>query len=175
MIEEDLIILRKLAEQEKYQRAVETKNRILKPTHAIKLAEIISPMIKKLDVIIESTKNLGEIVEKSDDEDENTQTTAIQSKTGTQSLRDTLTLMKRSKIFYKLAEKSNGDVFCNGVFNQPFGEKKIYVKIEEYDITPNTQKNFTNTKVTNESLMKAKEYLIYLIRLGSMIRNIQKD
>ena len=37
--EEDLITLLKLAEQQKNQRALKIKNRILKQTHDIKLAE----------------------------------------------------------------------------------------------------------------------------------------
>ena len=38
---------------------------------------------------------------------------------GNQSLGDTLTLMKRSKKIFKLEEKSNEDLFWNGVFFQP--------------------------------------------------------
>ena len=53
--EQDLIILRRLAEQQKDQRALKIKNRILKQTHDIKLAEIFSPITKKLE---ESTKKL---------------------------------------------------------------------------------------------------------------------
>ena len=47
--EEDLINLRKLAEQQKEQRAIKIKNRIFKQTHDIKLAESLSPFTKKLD------------------------------------------------------------------------------------------------------------------------------
>ena len=54
--EQDMINLRKLAEQQKNQRALKIKNRVLKQTHDIKLAESLSPVTKKLDVIIESTK-----------------------------------------------------------------------------------------------------------------------
>ena len=54
--EQDLINLRKLAEQKKNQRALKIKNRILKQTHDIKLAENLSPITKKLDTIIESFK-----------------------------------------------------------------------------------------------------------------------
>ena len=95
--EQDLINLQKLAEQQKNQRALKFKNRILKQTHDIKLAEGLSPITKKLDVIIESTKQLGEVVKKSDVEDGNTQTPAIENITGTQPLRDTLSLMKGSQ------------------------------------------------------------------------------
>ena len=84
--EEDLINLRKLAEQQKNQRPNKIKNRILKQTHDVKLAESLSPITKKLDEvnkstqeslspitktldnINESTKQLGEIVEESNSE-----------------------------------------------------------------------------------------------------------
>ena len=42
--EEDLINLRKIAEQQKNQRALEIKKRILKQTHDIKLAESLLPI-----------------------------------------------------------------------------------------------------------------------------------
>ena len=45
--EEDLINLRKLAEQQKNQRALKIKNRILKQTQDIKSAESLSPISKK--------------------------------------------------------------------------------------------------------------------------------
>ena len=59
--EQDLINLRKLAEQEKNQRALKIKNRFLKQTHDVKLAENLSPITKKLDELNESAKNLGEV------------------------------------------------------------------------------------------------------------------
>ena len=46
--EQDLINLRKLAEQQKKQRALEIKNRILKQIHDIKLAEVLSPITQKI-------------------------------------------------------------------------------------------------------------------------------
>ena len=46
--EENLIILRKLAEQQKNQGAIKIKNRILIQTHDIKLAENLSPITEKL-------------------------------------------------------------------------------------------------------------------------------
>ena len=47
--------------------------------------------------------------------------------------------MTRSKIFFKLEEKSNGDVFWNDVFIQQLGENGIKNKILEFDITPDFQ------------------------------------
>ena len=75
--EKDLNILRELAEQQKEQQAHKIKNRILK-THDIKLAENLSPITKNLDTINESPKQLGEVVKKSEVEDGNTRTPAIE-------------------------------------------------------------------------------------------------
>ena len=102
-----MINLRKLSEQQKTQRALKIKNRILKQTHDIKLAESLSPITKKIEEINESIKQLGEILKKSDVEDENTQTPAIENITGAQSLCDTLSFMKRSNNFFKLEEQPN--------------------------------------------------------------------
>ena len=55
---EDLIILRKLAEQQKNQRALKIKNGILKQTHDIEIADSLNRVTEKLDVISESTKQL---------------------------------------------------------------------------------------------------------------------
>ena len=67
--EQDLINLRELAEQQKNQRAEKIKNRILKQTHDEKLAESLSPITepitKKLDEVNESTKEVSEIIKKS--------------------------------------------------------------------------------------------------------------
>ena len=70
--EQDLINLRKSAEQHKHQRTIELENRNLKQTHDVKLAETLSPITKKSDNINETTKNLCEIVKKSAVEDGDT-------------------------------------------------------------------------------------------------------
>ena len=53
--EQDLINLRKLAEQQKIQRALKIKNRILKQSHYKKLAISLSPITKKLEEVNQST------------------------------------------------------------------------------------------------------------------------
>ena len=63
--EQDLINLRKLAEQQKEQRAIKIKNRTLKQTHDIKLAENFSPITEKLDGVKKSTQDLGDVIKKS--------------------------------------------------------------------------------------------------------------
>ena len=49
--EQDLINLRKLAEQQKNQRAEKIKNRIFKQTHDVRLAESLSPITEKIDEV----------------------------------------------------------------------------------------------------------------------------
>ena len=60
--EQDLYNLRKLAQQQKEQRAEKIKNRIFKQTHDVKLAESLSPITRKLGKVNKSTKKLGELV-----------------------------------------------------------------------------------------------------------------
>ena len=69
--EQDLINLRKLAEQQKNQRAIKIKNRILEKTHDKKLAESLSPLTKRLD-LIENNKGekIGDIIKKLESESE---------------------------------------------------------------------------------------------------------
>ena len=68
--EEDLINLRKLAEQEKNQRAPKIKNRIFKQTRDSRIAENLSPIIKKIDTMNESTKKFGEYIKDSNSEND---------------------------------------------------------------------------------------------------------
>ena len=63
--EQDLINLRKSSQQQKNQRALKIKNRILKQTHEIKLAESLSPITKKLEEVKETTQKLEEVIKKS--------------------------------------------------------------------------------------------------------------
>ena len=71
--EKDLDNLRKLAQQQKEQRALKIKNRILKQTHDIKLAESLSPITEKLDTNNKSTKEIGEVIKTSNSENEKNQ------------------------------------------------------------------------------------------------------
>ena len=63
--EQDLINLRKLAEQLKNQRAEKIKIRILKQSHDINLAESLSPNTKKIEDVNKSTQELRDVSKKS--------------------------------------------------------------------------------------------------------------
>ena len=147
--EKDLDNLRKIAQQQKNQRALKIKNRILKQTHCIKLAESLSPITKKLEEVSETTKQL---VKKSDVEDGNTQTPAIENVTTSPSLRDTLSFMKKSKNFFKLQQTDKDKVFWNKRHIKALGENRISINNQEYDIKPNIQNYFTNTNQTTKNM-----------------------
>ena len=63
--EQDLINLRKLAQQQKEQGALIIKKRFLKQTHDIKLAESLSPITEKLDEVKKSTQEIGDVIKNS--------------------------------------------------------------------------------------------------------------
>ena len=123
--EQDLIILRKLAEQQKNQRALKIKKkRILKQIHYVKLAESLSPITENLDEVNESTQKLGEIVKESNTprlamekthntppiENEQTQPGVIYDT----SLENTLSNMKNKIGFLSIEERNNGDITRKG-------------------------------------------------------------
>ena len=62
--------MRKLAQQQKEQRAEKNKKRNLKQTHDVKFAESLSAITKKLD---ESTNKLSEVISPSKSKNENNQ------------------------------------------------------------------------------------------------------
>ena len=155
--QEALDNLRKLAEQQKNQRAEKIKNRIIEKTHDKKLAESLNPITERLDEVNDTTKKL---VKKSNVEHGNTQTPAIENTTTSQSLRDTLSFMKTSKCFFKLEQDGN-KVFWNKIPIKALGENKISIKDREYDTKHNVQKYFTNTKLTTKNMDDADKPTVY--------------
>ena len=159
--EKDLENLRKLAEQQKNERALKIKNRILKQTHDVKLAESLSPITKKLDEV-------GKIIEKSQPsqniktilENSESQTPTIENINVSQSLRDTLSFMKKNKNFFKL-EQVDKQVFWNKIPITPLGENRISIKKQEFDIKPNIQKYFTSTRETTKDMNDEDKSTVY--------------
>ena len=167
--EEDMINLRKLAEQQKEQRALKTRNKILKQTHDKKLAESLSPITTRLD-LVESNKwvRIGDIIKKSQQVTpqlaiENTQT---QSKTPQAAIENTLTPqpveynegviydvelentlnnIKNNAGFFKIEERDNGDVFWNGFPVEKIAGNKIKINEIVFEITRGIQKVLTDT------------------------------
>ena len=121
--EQDSIDLRKLAQQQKEQRALKIKNRVLKQTHDIKLGESLSPIIKKLEDVNKSTQELGDVINKSQS---NTPQLAIENTHNAlpieneqiqpdviydTSLENTLKNLKKNTGFFNIEESVDGDIF----------------------------------------------------------------
>ena len=167
--EKDLDNLRKLAEQQKNERALKIKNRILKQTHDIKLAESLSPTTDRLDEVNKSTKKLGEIVQESitpqlaiknnqDDsqnilpiENEQIQPGIIYDTT----LENTLSKMKKQKGFFNIEER-DGEIYWNKIPVEILGDSTIKINNEDvYKISTDLKNVFTDT--TEKSLRKLND------------------
>ena len=158
--EKDLDNLRKLAQQQKEQRALKIKNRILKQTHDIKLAESLSPITKKLD---ETSKNLEKVIAENPKNfllNSESQTPAVENITVSESLRDTLSFMKKSNNFFKL-EQDDKKIFWNKIPIIPLGGNMIIINDDEFNIKPNIQNYFTKTYLTTKNMSNEDKLTIY--------------
>ena len=174
--------LRKLANQQKEQRALKIKNRILKETHDVKIAESLSPITKKLDeanknlsdVIKESTQNLGNVIKENNTPQpaiENTPQPAIENtpqpiednegNVYDVELENTLNKMADNTGFFKTHyDRQRGWILNNYPIKKPSGTK-IEIDENEYNITPGIQKVFTDTKYETAKSMSDMEKVVF--------------
>ena len=173
----DLDNLRKLAQQQKEQRALKIKNRILKQTHDEKLSESLSPITKKLDetskklsdVIKESTENLGNVIKENNTPQlvlENTPTTQqpIENNEGEVydvELENTLNKMNDNTGFFKTIYDPQRGWILNNYPIKMLGGSKIEINEHEYNITPCLQKVLTNHTYNTAKSMSDMEKVIF--------------
>ena len=160
--EKDLDNLRKLAQQQKEQRALKIKNRILKQTHDVKLAESLSPITKKLDTINESTQKVGDII-KETSSNEKIKALPSSSKFSNE-MRQLLGYLMKSRNSLKITQDESGRANILGVPIQ-ISEGDI-IKINEtvYEITPEIYKALTNTTY-NGSTMKDENDILMMYNI----------
>ena len=186
--------LRKLADQQKNQRAEKIKNRILKQTHDVKLGESLSPITTKLDetskelgdVIKESTQNLGNVIK-----DNNTPQLAIKNTPTTQQpieknevdvydveLENTLNKMKDNTGFFKTHyDPQRGWILNNYPIKTPSGTN-VKINGNKYDITQGLRKVFTDTKYETAKSMSDTEKVVFediYRKQIIIIANLQKE
>ena len=122
--EQDLINLRKLAEQRRNQRAEKkNKNKNLKQTHDVKLAGSSSPITKKLDEINKTTKNISDVIKKSNSENENHQEIIpVEIESQDETIQTNLGPIPNSSIFSDLLSKTLGRLMSslNSLEMKPF-------------------------------------------------------
>ena len=191
--EQDSENLRKLAEQQKNQKALKIKNRILEKTHDVKLAESLSPINKRLE-LVENKKGekIGDLIKNSETPAientqtqpktpaiENTQTqpeTPAVENTKTQpgvlyevSPENTLTNMKnKERGFFKIREDKDGQRYWNGIPVNILGGSRIKIEGENFNITPNLQKVFTDTTGKSMKNLNKKENQTYKKLLNTL-------
>ena len=182
--EADLNNLRKLAEQQKNQRALKIKNRILKQTHDVKLAESLSPVTEKLDdtskklseVFKESTQNLGNVIKEINTPQpaiENTPQPAIENTPIHQPIEDnegrvydvqlenTLNKMADNIGFFKTHYDNQCGWLMNDIPIKSPGGTKIKVNENEYDLTKGVRNVLTNKTYKTAKSMSDTEKVVF--------------
>ena len=163
--EEDLINLRKLADQQKNQRALKIKNRILKQTHDDKLAESLSPFTMKLDEVNKSTQKVGDIIKDSNSKiDLNS---IPNSSKLINSMRQMLGSLMNSRNSLKITRDETGRANILGVPIQISEGDTIKINENVYELTPEIYKALTYTTYSGNTMKDENNIL--------MMYNIIKD
>ena len=172
-----MINLRKLAEQQKEQRAVIFKNKILKQTHDIKLAESLSPITKKLDTFNKFTKEIGEVIKTSNSENENNQEIVpVEVESQDENIQTNLRALPNSSMFSDQMTKTLGRLMSSsnalkikpspsgatilGVPINTLGGDRIQIKDNIFDLTPKIYKALSFTGYTGNAMKNENDILM---------------
>ena len=172
--QKDLDNLRKLADQQKEQRALKIKNRILKQTHDIKLAESLSPITKELK---KSTKKISEVIKESNSENENNQEIVpVEVESEDENIQTNLRALPNSSIFSDQMTKTLGRLMSSanslkinstpsgatilGVPIITLGGDRIQIKDNIYDLTPEIYKALSFTGYEGKNLKNDNDILM---------------
>ena len=154
--EKDLDNLRKLADQQKDERAEKIKNRILKQTHDVKLAESLSPITKKLDEVNKSTQeSLTPIAEKLDTINDSSQkvTDNINKFHSSALLKETFKSLNKETNALKLIKDENDNLSINNVPIKSLGGDEVLVNDDKvYDLSTEMHKALSNSTYTGKSM-----------------------
>ena len=156
--EKDLDNLRKLAEQQKNERALKIKNRILKQTHDIKLAESLSPITKKLDTINENTKKISEVIKESNSE--KIIKALPNSSQFSVSMREMLGSLMNSKNSLKITQDDLGRANILGAPIQISGADTMKINENIYELTPEIYNALSDTGYTGKNMRNESDILM---------------
>ena len=183
--EKDLENLRKLAELQKNQRAEKIKNRILKETHDVKLAESLSLITKKLDKINKYTKKIGNVIKTPNSENENNQEIVpVEIKSEDENIQTNLRALPNSSIFSDQMKKRLERLMSSanslkiksipsgatilGVPINTLGGDRIQIKDNIYDLTPEIYKALSYIGYTGNTMKNENDILM----LNNIIRDL---
>ena len=175
--EQDLINLHKLAEQQKNQRALKIKSRILKQTHDVKLSETLSLITKKLEEVNKSTKKISEVIKESNSENAKNQEIApVEIESEDKSIQTKLRALPNSSIFSESISKtlerwlsslnslkskpSPSETTILGVPIYTLGGNKLRIRHNVYELTPEVYKALSYTGYNGDSMKNENDILI---------------
>ena len=138
--EEDLLSLEKLANEQKNEKARKIKNRIFKQTYNQKLAETFEPITKKIDEVVEGTKEL-----ESPNDVNSLVIKTPPGKTVSEEIAVKLGAMTGNRNQFKIAKNEQGQRTINGVDFKIVGEKSLKIGNNTYELTPEIQKALIQT------------------------------
>ena len=164
--EKDLDNLRKLAQQQKEQQALRIKNRILKQTHDVKLAEYLSPVTKKLDTINESTKEIGRVFK------ETNSMVDIKSLPNSSkfsnAMRQMIGSLMNSRNSLKITQDETGRANISAVPIQISEGDTIKINENVYELTPEIYKALTYTTYNGRTMKDEND----ILRMYNIIRDL---
>ena len=164
--EEDLINLRKLSEQQKNERALKIKNRILKQTHDIKLAESLSPITKTLDYINKSTKEIGEVFKETNSK---VDIKALPNSSNfSNAMRKLIGSLMNSRNSLKITQDETGRANFLGVPIQISEGDTMKINETVYDLTPEIYKALTYTTYTGKTMKDENDILMIYNIIGDL-------
>ena len=178
--EQDLDNLRKLAKQQQQQRALKFKNRILKETHDVKLAESLSPITKELK---KSTKKISEVIKETNSSNENNhEIVPVEIESEDEKIQTNLRALPNSSMFSDQMTKTLGRLMSSanslkiistpsgatilGVPVYTLGGDTMQIKDNIYDLTPEIYKALSYTGYDGKSMKNENDILM----LNNIIR-----
>ena len=170
--EQDLINLRKLAQQQKEQRAEKIEKRILKQTYDVKLAESLSPVNKKLEEVKKSTKKISEVIKESN----NQEIVPVEIESEDKTIQTNLRALPNSSIFSELMSKTLGRLMSSlnslkikhspsgatilGVPIYTLGGDKLRIRDNVYELIPEIYKALSDTGYTGKNMKNENDILM---------------
>ena len=156
--EKDLDNLRKLADQQKNEQALKIKNRILKQTHDVKLAESLSPITKKLDTINESTQKISDVIKESNSK---VDIKALPNNSKfSNSMRQMIGSLMNSRNSLKITQDESGRANILGIPIQISEGDTIKINETVYELTLEIYKALTYTSYNGNTMKDENDILM---------------
>ena len=155
---EDLDNLRKLSQQQKEQRALKIKNKILEKTHDIKLAESLLPITKKLDNINKSTQKISDVIKETNSE--KIIKALPNNSQFSDSMRQMIGSLMNSKNSLKITQDESGKANILGAPIQISGADTIKINENIYELTPEIYNALSDTGYTGRNMRNESDILM---------------